>query len=221
MEIKKFSHCTLQFIGDGFTILQDPGKYVIEEYSKLENLTHLIIADVHGDHLDKVGVATVLAKNPRVTLIITESVKSKLEEYAIQIPKDCAVVVITERKEMTIGTITAIFGLASHIPPYKDKVPVAQILWFTLGNAYFSCGDTYQTPPHHVKAMGINVVAPFGTTEEFVDHALKCDVEQVFNIHDGYTNKDFSIGFFSLAKKFLEEAGKTYTFLNDGDTFTP
>lgn len=215
LKITKIVQCNLLFEYEGVKVLVDPGKYLVENYASIKNLSYLIITDVHVDHYFIEGIKTVLQNNPNLKVIVTESVKLKLEDDGLV--DSCDLIVVQGDFELEIGSIKWLFGLEKHIPAYKDIIKTADILWYQAGNFYFGSGDTLALPKGRVKYMGQNVLAPFGSMEVFIDHTLRAKPERVFNIHDGYLNKDFAIGFYSFVKKYLEDNGIGYDLIQDGE----
>jgi flavorubredoxin len=219
MKITKITHCTLLFeFGNGSRVLVDPGKFAINEYSSLTELEYLVITDIHQDHYKMDGVKALLGLNPGMKLIVTDSVKQKLEGDFTEISQ--SIIVVTSDLSLEIGDESWTFGVESHIPAYKDVLKPEKILWYQIAHKYFGSGDTYALPKEKVELMGQNVIAPFGSMEKFIDHAIEARPKKVFNIHDGYLNKDFTIGFYGFVKKYLEENGIEYEFLEDGDVIS-
>jgi hypothetical protein len=215
MKITKIAHCTLLFECDDIKVLVDPGKFAMIEWRKLTNLEYLIISDIHQDHLNVEGVSELVNNNPKMKLIVTSSVVSKLEG-ALTIKSE-SLIIISEETQINIGGLNWTFGLEKHIPAYKDVIKREDVLWYQVEQIYFGSGDTFKLPRGRVELLGLNVLAPFGSMESFVDYAISANPKRVFNIHDGYLNKDFSIGFYGFVKKTLNEKGIEYDFVQDGE----
>jgi hypothetical protein len=215
MKITKIAHCTLLFEYDDIKVLVDPGNFTIPEYSKITGLSYLLISDVHEDHYDKTGIEQLLKNNASMKLIVTQSVNELLQDDFTTITQ--SVIVIENDYEIKIGNIDWSFGVEKHIAPYKDVVKPKDILWYQVGNYYFGSGDTFKLPKGTVEIMGQNVIATFGSTEQFIDYAIKANPKRMFNIHDGYLNKDFEIGFYGLARRITREHGIDYEFVQDGE----
>jgi len=215
MKITKITHNALIIEFADVKILVDPGKDGLDQYEKILNLSHIIITDAHGDHLNAEGLNILLKNNPTVQLIVSEDVMSKIS--TLDIVYDNTLVIIN-RTTLEIGNKNIIFDLAPHMLTYKGVTPCNDILVFTIEKQFFYPSDTLAKPPYPVDTLALNVVTPFGTTQTFVDYALEVNPKKVFNVHDGYTNKDFTVGFYSLGKKVLGDNGIEYTFMKDGDS---
>lgn len=215
-QFTKITHNTFLFELDGCRVLTDPGKYNIEEYTRQKNLNYLIITDTHADHYNKDGILRVLEQNSEIKLIITQSVKEQLEsDFPNFSPK---MLIISAPREITVGGLTWYFGVEKHIKSHLD-IPQKDIMFYQISDKVFIPGDTFALPNGEIDLMGITVIAPFGSMELFIDHVLKCKPKRVFNMHDGYLNKDFVIGFYGFVKKYLEENGINYELVNDGHIF--
>jgi len=214
MKLTKITHCTLLFEYENKKVLTDPGKYSIENYRNILDIDYLVLTDTHTDHYNKEGLLDLINKNPGMNIILSPSVQKKFQADFPDYAKTLKV--ITEEKETKIGNTTWTFGLAPHIQAYPTIKP-EEIIWYQIENKFFYSGDTLKTPKGKVDLMGVNVIAPFGSMREFLDHALQSKPMRVINLHDGYLNKDFVIGFYAFVKKTLEENGIKYEFFNDGD----
>jgi len=219
MKITKITHCTLLFeLESGTRVLVDPGKIAIDAYANLKKINYLIITDIHQDHYHKDGIKSILDGNPNVVVLVTKSVMNRLEDDFTTVTNN--IIVIDKDVEMEIGGMKWYFGVEKHIPAYKDVLKYEDILWYQIEHKYFGSGDTYKIPKGKVELMGQNVIAPFGSMESFIDYAIEARPKKVFNIHDGFLNKDFTVGFYGFVKKYLEENGIEYEFLNDGDVIS-
>lgn len=216
MKLTKITHCTLLFEYENKKILVDPGKNSIENYRDIIDIDYLFITDGHEDHYDMSGITPLLSNNPGMNIVMTQPVNEKFITDYPEYQKE--IKIVTDDQEINIGGVIWSVGVEDHINAYPKVVKPKKILWYQVEDKYFGSGDTFKLPKGKVKYMGVNVIAPFGSMERFIEHALQAKPENVFNSHDGYLNKDFTVGFYELVKTVLEENGIKYEFLNDGDS---
>lgn len=219
MEIKvtKLSHNCFVYEYNGTTVIADPGKTTLVEELNKYKPDYIIVTDCHRDHYNIEFLQLLSASNPQAQFIITQAVADRLVVDGFELD---SYLIIDGEVEIEINDVKWQFGVAEHIKAYKELLQNPPIMWYAIAKTLFIPTDTMYKPSFTPKYQGQVVIAPFGSMERFIDYALEVKPESVFNTHDGYLNKDFTIGFYGFVKKHLEENNIKYNLLNDGDSFT-
>ncbi len=84
MQIRKIGHCCMIIETNGKRIMTDPGGWTEAEPADFDNIDILLITHEHADHLHAESIATIVAKNPNLTIITNSSVGKILTGQNVQ-----------------------------------------------------------------------------------------------------------------------------------------
>ena len=171
MKISKHLHSCLLVEEKGKTFLIDPGIFTYQEkaldINKLEKLDYILITHEHPDHMYMPFVQELLTKFPNTKIITNNAIVEQLakENIAATYEGD-AIVSVTK------------------VPHEKlwDSEPPENVM-VTIFNKLASPGDS-----HHFETkaeiLALPVVAPWGSTIEAVNLALKLQPKVIIPVHD-------------------------------------
>jgi L-ascorbate metabolism protein UlaG (beta-lactamase superfamily) len=171
MKLSKHLHACLLVEEQDKTFLIDPGVFTYQEkaldISQLETLDYILITHEHPDHMFLPFIKEIIAKFPEVKIITNESIVKILEKETI--------------KATSIGDEIVTIQTEPHEKLW-DSEPPENVL-FTIFDKLASPGDS-----HHFETkaeiLALPTIAPWGSTIDAVNLALKLKPKVIIPIHD-------------------------------------
>lgn len=171
MKISKHLHSCLLVQEQDKTFLIDPGIFTYQEKAldihKLNKLEYLLITHEHPDHMYLPFIKEIVAKFPEVKIITNQSIVKLLEKETI--------------KATSVGDSVV---TVENVPHEKlwDSQPPENILLTVFGKLAIP-GDSihFQT---QAEVIALPIVAPWGSTTDAVNLALKLQPKVIIPIHD-------------------------------------
>ncbi len=175
MIISKHLHSCLLVKDAGKVFLIDPGNYTYEakalNLDSINQLDYLLITHDHQDHIYLPFIKEVLAKFPNLKIISNQAVVDFLAKDNINVS--------------TTGDNLIVLEKAPHEPIFFGTVPENTV--FKINNKLTHPGDT-----HHLQSttevLALPIQAPWGSTTNAVNLALKLKPKIIIPIHDWHWN---------------------------------
>jgi L-ascorbate metabolism protein UlaG (beta-lactamase superfamily) len=171
MTISKHLHSCLLIKDEDKTILIDPGEFTEKEQAldiqKIQNLTHILITHEHADHLSVPLVKQCLEKFPKATILTNASVARKLQDHAIN--------------AQTSGSGYVVIENVPHERLFDITPPENSVI--TVGDKLTHPGDSLQFDKT-AEILALPLTAPWGSTTQAVEVALKLKPKLIIPIHD-------------------------------------
>ena len=171
MKVSKHLHACLLIEEQEKTILIDPGIFTYQEKAldtnNLQKLDYLLITHDHPDHFHQPFVKEILAKFTQVKIITNNAIVTQLAKENITATYEGDAIV----------TLT-------NVPHEKlwDKEPPENVMVTVFGKLA-SPGDS-----HHfettAEVIALPIIAPWGSTTDAVNLALKLQPKVIIPIHD-------------------------------------
>ncbi|TSC66690.1 MAG: putative Zn-dependent hydrolase [Microgenomates group bacterium Gr01-1014_80] len=189
MKITKFVHSCLLLEEAGKKVLIDPGNYSAEvlDLNSLSGLSYLLITHEHQDHMHAPIIKKIYAKFPGLKVISNQSVAGILEKEGIP-----------------VDTSGDDFVHVEEIPHEKIFMgpPPANTL-FTVGGKLTHPGDS-----HHFEStteiLALPVQAPWGSTTDAVNLAVRLKPKVIIPIHDWHWNEAARENMYQRLEEYFE-----------------
>jgi L-ascorbate metabolism protein UlaG (beta-lactamase superfamily) len=200
MKITKLGHACLLVEMPERTALFDPGHMSEVNVDSLKYLDDIIITHDHGDHLNIGLVKSLQEKFPDVRVKTPASLVSKLEGEGIKVTTDAVDGV--EIFDAPHENVKPLF-------PYPDNIGIHYLDKLT------DPGDSYQF--NESKAiLALPVAAPWGSTIDGVNLAIKLQPKYVIPIHDWHWSNEAQASMYDLMEQVLKDAGITFCKVENG-----
>jgi L-ascorbate metabolism protein UlaG (beta-lactamase superfamily) len=200
MKITKLGHACLLVEMPERTALFDPGHMSEVNVDALKYLDDIIITHEHGDHLNIELVKKLQEKFPDVRVKTPASLVSKLEGEGIKVVTDAVDGV--EIFDAPHENVKPLF-------PYPDNIGIHYLDKLTHP------GDSYQF--NESKAiLALPVAAPWGSTIDGVNLAIKLQPKYVIPIHDWHWSEDARHSMYDGIEQALKGAGITFCKVENG-----
>jgi len=207
MKITKFVHSCLLVedspAGGGKRVLIDPGIYSYQaralNLDSLGSLAYLLITHEHADHFHLPFVKEIVAKFPDVKIVTDASVVEILNKAGVS---------ATSNNDDVVKNRPA-----SHEPIFGGPAPTNAL--FEVFGSLTHPGDSFHfellTP-----LLALPVQAPWGSTTEAVNLALKLKPKVIVPIHDWHWNEEGRKSMYSRLESFFAENGISFKPLETG-----
>jgi L-ascorbate metabolism protein UlaG (beta-lactamase superfamily) len=204
MKISKHLHSCLLVQEQEKTFLIDPGIFTYQEKAldihKLDKLDYLLITHEHPDHMYLPFIKEIVAKFPKVKIITNQSIVKILEKETIKATSEGDSVVTVE-----------------NVPHEKlwDSQPPENVLLTVFGKLAIP-GDSihFQT---QAEVIALPIVAPWGSTTDAVNLALKLQPKVIIPIHDWMYKDSIRQGMYQRLHDFFKTNGIDFKSLETGD----
>ncbi|MCA9327630.1 MBL fold metallo-hydrolase [Candidatus Saccharibacteria bacterium] len=206
MTITKFGHsCVyIEHEKDGvrWTALFDPGVWSELPLENIGQLDDVFISHIHEDHLDMAKLQAILQKFPDARVTGPSEVVEKLHGLGI-----------------SHADVTPPAGAALFVSPHEGHMPFMeppQEIGVHFLDMYTHPGDSHSFS--ETKAvLGLPVQAPWGSTIDAVDLAIKLKPTYVLPIHDWHWRDEARIGLYERLETLLKEQGITFLKPTNGN----
>ncbi len=208
MKITKYEHSCLVVEELGQIVVIDPGVFSKSIPSELKNVAAAVVTHMHGDHLDKGRIQTIINMNPDAIIFAPQEVLDELT--SIQATK----VEAEPGKVHTAGSFELDFYGHDHAVIY-EKVPCVNVGVMVNKTLYYP-GDSFTKPEQAVSVLTLPSGAPWMKLSEAIDFLKQVKPKVVFPTH----NAVYSEGGLHIANSVLaphaESAGADYKVLETG-----
>jgi L-ascorbate metabolism protein UlaG (beta-lactamase superfamily) len=202
--ISKHIHSCLLVEDAGIVYLIDPGNYTFDyqglELEEIKKIDYILITHEHPDHMGIPLIKAVLAKFPQARIISNQSVADILI-------KDQIPVATTGNEHITLEE-------APHEKVFGTEPPVNTV--FKINNILTHPGDT-----HHLtsttKVLALPIQAPWGSTTEAVELALKLKPQIIIPIHDWHWNDTARDTMYAKLESYFEKFNIKFAKIGTGD----
>lgn len=191
MKISKHLHACLLLEDAQQTILIDPGVFTHQEKAldmdTMEQLDYILITHEHPDHFYLPFIKNLVKRFPQVKIISNRSVVNLLRNEGI--------------KASLMGTEKILLEEAPHEALWDKKAPVN--VMFHIDGVLTHPGDSHHfTKTNDVLALPI--AAPWGSTADAVELALKLKPKVIIPIHDWMLKDDVRKGMYQRLHDFFK-----------------
>lgn len=204
MKISKHLHSCLLVEEQGKTFLFDPGIFTYQEkaldITQLTKLDYLLITHDHPDHLYMPYVLELLAKFPNVKIITNNAIVEVLAKQNIP----------STYEGDTIVSVTNV--------PHEslwDKEPPENVM-ITIFNKLASPGDSHHFE-NSADILALPIQAPWGSTTEAVNLALKLQPKVIIPVHDWMWKDDFRKTIYQRLKEFFQTKNIDFKAVETGE----
>lgn len=179
MLLTKFGHSCVRLEKDGARLVIDPGIWAGPDV--LAEATAVLITHEHVDHFDEDAVRSALTADPGLRLWASESVASRLAEFAGQVG--------AVRHGDTVdaaGFDVHVYG--SEHALLDRAVPIVPNTGFGVDGQIFHPGDSFTVPEDKFPTLLVPVSAPWLKFSEVADYIRTVAPERGYWIHDALLN---------------------------------
>lgn len=199
MKISKHLHSCLFIEDQNKTVIIDPGVFTYQDkaldINSITSLDYILITHEHPDHMYVPFIKELVEKFPEVKVISNPSIEKILGEEKIPVHTDLSV-------------IPADAGIQFEEFPHEklwDKEPPQNVV-FTVFNKLTHPGDS-----HHFETtseiLALPVTAPWGSTTEAVELALRLKPKVIIPIHDWMWKDQIRQAMYQRLQEFFKEKG--------------
>ncbi len=178
MQIRKIGHCCMIIETNGKRIMTDPGGWTEAEPADFDNIDILLITHEHADHLHAESIATIVAKNPNLTIITNSSVGKILTGQNVQFQT-----LENTQSNSFDGLMIEAYG-EWHKEIYNEVGMVANTGYF-IDNSFFYPGDALTVINKKVDILALPVAGPWLDIKDAIDYAKTMKPRLAFPVHDG------------------------------------
>jgi len=209
MKISKHVHSCLLIEEAGMVFLFDPGNYTSDEKAldleKITQLDYLLITHEHQDHMDLGLIKEILAKFPEVKIFSNSSVAEILGNP----PAGGGIEVQTKGDDLVT---------LEEVPHEKIFMSntVAKNVMFIIAGKFSHPGDS-----HHFETsseiLALPVQAPWGSTTDAVELAVKLNPKIIIPIHDWHWNEKARKSMYQRLEEYFKPLGIGFIGLETGE----
>jgi L-ascorbate metabolism protein UlaG (beta-lactamase superfamily) len=211
MKISKHLHSCLFVEDNNKSVIIDPGIFTYEEkvlaIDSLAHLDYILITHEHPDHMHVPLVKDLLKKFPEAKVVSNPSIAAILNKEQIPVHTDLSVLPSDAGIQ---------FEELPHESLWDREVP--QNVLFTVFGRLTHPGDS-----HHFDTttdiLALPIQAPWGSTKEAVDLALRLKPKVIIPIHDWMWKDNFRIVMYQRLEKFFDQHNITFLPLETGAIF--
>lgn len=209
MKISKHLHSCLLVEEKGTTVLLDPGIFTAQEHAldvtKLSRLDYILITHEHHDHMHIQLIKELISAFPDVKIISNPSIEKILGEEKIAVHTDLSVLP---------ANVGIQFEEIPHEQLWDRQVP--QNLVFTVFDKLTHPGDSHQLETTS-DALALPLEAPWGSTKNAVELALKLKPKVIIPIHDWMWKDNIRQMMYQRLTGFFKEHGIDFKGVGTGD----
>jgi L-ascorbate metabolism protein UlaG (beta-lactamase superfamily) len=198
MKVTKFQHSCLLIEENGKVILIDPGSFSNIKIGDLKQLDYLLITHNHQDHMHLPIIKEAAEKFGNLKIIGPSTVREDLGKEGL----------IVEAEGDDIVEIT-------NAPHHKMLDHQTDNFLFTVFNKISHPGDSFEFSKT-AEILALPITAPWGSTQEALELALKLKPKTVIPIHDFLYKDEVRPWMYQMSKGFLEKEGINFIEIQDG-----
>lgn len=199
MKISKHLHSCLLIEEEGKTVLIDPGSFTYQEKAletnALDRLDYILITHEHSDHMSIAFIKELLVKFPDVQVISNPSIQNILSGEDISVHTD-------------LSTLPADIDIQIEELAHEklwDIVAPQNVLFNVYGKL------THPGDSHHFdetrEVLALPVQAPWGSTKQAVELALRLKPKVIIPIHDWMWKDGVRKAMYERLKGFFKQHG--------------
>lgn len=210
MKISKHVHSCLLIRDQNKTVIMDPGVFTYQEkaldLTTLDSLDYILITHQHPDHMYIPLIKELVQKFSEVKIISNPSIEKILGEEKIPVHTDLSVIPADAGIQ---------FEEVSHEKLWDIEPP--QNIVFTVFNKLTHPGDS-----HHFKTtsdiLALPLTAPWGSTTEAVELALRLKPKVIIPIHDWMWKDQIRTAMYQRLEEFFKTKGIDFKAMETGDS---
>lgn len=206
MKISKYLHSCLLVEDQKKTFLFDPGVFTFQEkvlaVNSLSKLDYILITHEHPDHVYLPFVHDLVTKFPDVKIVTNQSIVNILHNENI--------------KATDVGDNIVQLENAPHEMLWDSKPPENTLI--TLSGRLAHPGDSLHFKTS-VEILALPIVAPWGSTTDAVNLALKLKPKVVIPIHDWMYKDIVRQMMYQRFNDFFKSKGITFKGLETGEQY--
>ena len=204
MKISKHLHSCLLVEEQDKTLLFDPGIFTYQEkaldVSQLTKLDYLLITHEHTDHLYLPFVQELLTKFPNVKIITNHAIVEQLAKQNISSTYEGdALISITKVPHENLW----------------DSEPPENVM-ITVFGKLVNPGDSHHFETQ-AEVLVLPIQAPWGSTTEAVNLAVKLQPKIIIPVHDWMWKDDFRKMMYQRLKEFFQTKNIDFKTLETGE----
>ncbi len=180
MQLTKYEHACLLVKDGQQRLLIDPGKYT-NLPDDLADIRTVIVSDEHTDHFDVANLKKVLAQNPEVNILSTETNAKDLANEGVE----CMAV----NGELTVAGSGFDISLreVDHAVVY-GKSP-CKVLTISLGGFLYYASDSFVESDRRYTVLALPTGGPWFNMTKAIDLAKAIRSEYVIATHNGHLSE--------------------------------
>jgi L-ascorbate metabolism protein UlaG (beta-lactamase superfamily) len=204
MKISKHLHSCLLVEEQEKIFLIDPGIFTYQEkaldVNKLEKLDYILITHEHADHFFLPLVKEIVAKFPDVKIVTNNAI---VEQLAME--------------NITATYESDAFVSVTRLPHEKlwDKEPPENVM-FTVFSRLAIPGDSIHFETN-AQIIALPIVAPWGSTTDAVNLALKLQPKVIIPIHDWLYKDNVRQMMYQRLKDFFQTKNIDFKAVETGE----
>lgn len=204
VKISKHLHSCLLVQNQDKTFLIDPGIFTYQEkaldINNLQKLDYILITHVHPDHMHMPFVQELLTKFPNVKILTNNAIVEQLAKQNIP----------ASYEGDPIVSITKV--------PHEnlwDKEPPENVM-VTIFDKLTSPGDSIHFETS-AEVITLPIQAPWGSTTDAVNLALKLHPKVIIPVHDWMWRDDFRKGMYQRLQEFFKTKNIDFKAIETGE----
>lgn len=207
MQITKFEHaCVLVEDSDqNLNFLVDPGIYAWQsgnvDLSKLPQLDYVIVTHSHGDHMAEPFVKALVEKYPEAQWIAPSDAHEALKQFGVG-----------QVTNQTIDKFVVVDGDHAKVVPFGVACKNLKVDYL---DKLSIVGDTLDISESK-EVLLLPIQAPWGTTVNALEVAIKLAPKHVVPIHDWMWNAEWKSNVYSRFESVLAEHGIKFIAIENG-----
>jgi L-ascorbate metabolism protein UlaG (beta-lactamase superfamily) len=203
MKITKLGHSCLLVETAERTVLFDPGIFSTVDVNSLQDLDDIFVTHEHGDHFNPDLIKELVAKFPKVQVTAPGRVGSQLSQTGIKITKNVEGVELFDAPH------------EGHLPFLDPPENIGIHYHGVLSNPGDSHSFTASKP-----ILALPVTAPWGSTVDAVDLAIKLKPRYVIPVHDWMWKDQWRDQMYDWMGQVFANADITFVKPVNGEAFT-
>lgn len=181
MKLTKYQHACVVLEVDNTTIVIDPGSFS-HDFIPPKHVDAIIITHEHTDHFDPKLVESLLADNPKATIIAHETISGQFTNYSVIAP--------TIGQQYSIGSASLQFFGGTHAP-IADSIPVPVNFGVLVNESFYYPGDSFVIPGNFtIKTLALPVSAPWLKISDVLTFLSEVKPQVAFPTHDAILSDD-------------------------------
>lgn len=207
MKITKYTHSCLLAETDDRVALIDPGVWSHDSFNinEVDRIDRIIITHAHPDHFAPDFVKEVLAKFPEAHVVANEAVEAAMKEAGVEATFRGTETQCTKPFESPHATL-----------PVPGVEPPAETGYHFQGLLTHP-GDSHSF--NETKdVLALPVIAPWGSTVDAVNLALKLKPKHVIPIHDWHYHEEGKKWLYGLLESVFSQHDITFHGIMTGES---
>ena len=209
MRITKYGHACLLLEQATGKLIIDPGQFT-ELPPDLRGIKAIVITHQHADHFYLDNLRQILAINPEIPLYLPAEAAANCRNLKADI------ISLDDDLHTTVAGFDLNLYHIDHAIIYK-AVPCKNLAVWVNQQLYYP-GDSLHVIQAKIQYLAVPLSAPWLSTADYLDFALKLAADLTFPVHNGLLNDRGQAIMSKWLKSELDKAGRGFAFIKDGQT---